>query len=63
MSKLFNTFKGYSFTAGMFFILTLIGMVADMMGVPNATEMWRTFGMGLGVFVNNQSKKTETGSE
>jgi hypothetical protein len=43
----------------MFFVLTVIGMIADFMGVSNATEMWRTFGMALGVFVNNHAKKSD----
>jgi len=53
MAKLFDTFKGYGLTVGIFFFLTLIGIAMDWSGHSNGKEVWQTFGMALAAFINH----------
>lgn len=60
MAKLFDTFKGYGLTVGIFFILTLIGIAMDWTGSPNGKEVWQMFGMALAAFIRNQVGKDDS---
>lgn len=54
MARLFDTFRGYSLTVGLLFVLTLLGIVMDWSGHTNGEKVWQTFGMALAAVINHQ---------